>query len=337
MTTNKYESEILKTVSLLWVKGLLQAAALQGVTETEILNQAQVSVNSLSAGRLSLEDTLAIWRAVEDLSDDPLFGFNMGLSLKPTHFQLITFMMISSLTLGDALDKMLKYQRLISDGGTFTLIPQDDKTALIYTPTANNFSYHQIDAVLVAALSFTRWLLGREFKPFKMTFNHKENHGLDKYQAFFGCELEFNQEKNSILFGSSILQEALPGFDQSLATMHEQMADKQLQQLSKPGMIAKVQERLLLEQENISRDEIAAQLAMSGRSLQRKLQEQGSSFQKLHDEHRHKRSLQLLADESLSLLNISLQLGFSESSTFYRAFKRWQGVTPGEYRQQLQR
>ena len=76
---------------------------------------------------------------------------------------------------------------------------------------------------------------------------------------------------------------------------------------------------------------------MSGRSLQRKLQEQGSSFQKLHDAYRHQQSLLLLADTDLSLLDISLQLGFSESSTFYRAFKRWQDVTPGEYRQQLKR
>jgi AraC-like DNA-binding protein len=131
------------------------------------------------------------------------------------------------------------------------------------------------------------------------------------------------------------LQEALPGFDQGLATMHEQMADNQLQRLTEPDIIAKVQERLLMGLVSISRDEVAAQLAMSGRSLQRKLQEQGSSFQKLHDEHRHQRSLQLLANEDLSLLDISLQLGFSESSTFYRAFKRWQGVTPGEYRQQV--
>jgi AraC-like DNA-binding protein len=91
----------------------------------------------------------------------------------------------------------------------------------------------------------------------------------------------------------------------------------------------------LLPHDSINRDDIAAQLTMSGRSLQRKLQEQGSSFQKLYDAYRHQHSLQLLANTHLSLMDIALQLGFSESSTFYRAFKRWQGLTPGEYRQQL--
>jgi AraC-like DNA-binding protein len=327
----------LKTVSLLWVRGVLQAASLQGLDESDIFLHAGLDLDCLNAssGRISLSDTLSLWRSVEQLSADPMFGFHMGLSLKPAHFQLLAFTMLSSPTLGDAIEKVLKYQRLISDGGSFTLLPQEDRTALVYTPASSNFSYHQIDAVMVAVLSFARWLLGRNIEPIGISFSHSKTEGLEQYNAFFGCEVKFSQEQNSILFSSVLLEEALPGFDQGLATMHEQMADNQLQRLTEPDIIARVQERLLLGLENISRDDIAAQLAMSGRSLQRKLQEQGSSFQKLHDDYRHQRSLQLLANENLTLMDISLQLGFSESSTFYRAFKRWQGVTPGEYRQQL--
>ena len=336
----------MKTVSLLWVRGVLQAASLQGLDESEILAHAGLndhclnilhSRDRMNSGRISLDDTLALWRSIEQLSADPLFGFHMGQSLKPAHFQLLAFTMLSSPTLGDAIEKILKYQRLVSDGGHFTLVIQNiDKTALIYTPAAKDFSYHQIDAVLVAVLSFARWLLSREIKPLALSFSHFECAGLDEYQAFFGCDIKLGQAHNSILFSSELLQEALPGFDQGLAAVHEQMADNQLQRLIEPDIIARVQERfLLISHDDINRDDIAAQLAMSGRSLQRKLQEQGSSFQKLHDEYRHQQSLQLLANKDLSLLDISLQLGFSESSTFHRAFKRWQNVTPGEYRQQL--
>jgi AraC-like DNA-binding protein len=335
---SKNENAELKTVSLLWVRGLLQAASLQGIEESEVLKNAGLDHDCLNtcSERISLDDTLALWRSVEQLSADPLFGFHMGQSLKPVHFQLLAFTMLSSPTLGHAIEKILKYQRLISDGGRFTLISQDiSKTALVYTPTVNDFSYHQIDAVLVAVLSFARWLLGRDIKPLGLSFSHSEHGGLEQYQAFFGCELKLSQAHNSILFSSQLMQEALPGFDQSLATVHEQMADNQLQRLIEPDIIARVQERLLASHEGISRDEIALQMAMSGRSLQRKLQEQGSSFQKLHDEFRHHAALKLLANKDLSLLDISLQLGFSESSTFYRAFKRWQDLTPGEYRQQL--
>ncbi len=325
----------MKTVSLLWVKGLLQAAALQGLSEAEILSQAGISHDRLSLGRLSLVDTLAIWRAIEELSPDSLFGFHMGLSLKPTHFQLIAFTMLSSPTLGDAIEKILKYQRLISDGGNFSLVEINQAdTALVYQPTANNFSYHQIDAVMVVVLSFARWLLNRSIAPKRVSFSHNQQDGVEQYQNFFACEVEFNQVENSIIFPAEVLQEELPGYDPQLASMHEQMADNQLKNLAKPDIIVRLQQQLELTSEAVSRDRLAQQMGMSGRSLQRKLQEQGSSFQQIYDEYRHQKAIELLQDEKYSLLDVSLQLGFAESSTFYRAFKRWQGMTPGEYRQQ---
>lgn len=327
----------MKTVSLLWVRGLLQAAALQGLSEHEILKKSAISsLDTLSKNRLSLEDTLSIWRSIEELGGDPLFGFHMGLSLKPTHFQLIAFTMLSSPTLGDAIEKVLKYQRLISDGGDFSLEKTNEaETALVYKPTAENFSYHQIDAVLVIVLSFARWLLGREVIPESVSFTHSESVGLAEYKGFFACPVAFNQAQNRIVFSALLLQETLPGYDPHLATVHENMANSQLQYLAKPDIVMRLQQQLALSKEAVNRDRLAEQMGMSGRSLQRKLQAQGSSFQKVYDDYRHDKSLLLLQDSSLSLLDISCELGFSESSTFYRAFKRWQGITPGEYRQSL--
>lgn len=326
----------MKTVSLLWVKGLLQAASLQGFTDVEVLKQANVSIEKLSQGRLSLTETLSIWRAVEQLTADSLFGFHMGLSLKPTQFKLIAFTMLSSPTLGDAIEKILKYQRLISDGGDFTLVPNDsDEISLIYKPTADNFSYHQIDAVIAMVIGFARWLLDRNIVPQTILLTHGEQAGLIEYQDFYSCDIKFNQTHNSIVFPALLLKEPLPGYDAQLASMHQNMADNQLQRLSDSNIVVRLQQLLASSTEAISRDRVAEKMGMSGRSLQRKLQEQGSSFQQVYDDYRHQRAIELLQNDNLPLLNISLQLGFSESSTFYRAFKRWQGVTPGEYRQQI--
>lgn len=324
----------MKTVSLLWVKGLLQAATLQGLTESEVLKKSGIdSLEQLSTSRISLADTLSIWRAIEQLSGDPLFGFHMGLSLKPTHFQLVAFTMLSSPTLGEAIEKVLKYQRLISDGGDFSLVKlNDSETELVYRPTADNFSYHQIDAVLVVVLSFARWLLGRDISPLAVLFGHDQVDGLPKYQDFFACRIEFNQAKNSIIFPATLLQEMLPGYDPQLSSMHQNMADIQLQHLAKPEIITRLQQQLALTTEPVNRDRVAEKMGMSGRSLQRKLQAHGSNFQQVYDDFRHEKSLLLLQDLTLSLVEVSNQLGFSESSTFYRAFKRWQGITPGEYR-----
>ena len=94
----------MKTVSVIWVKGLLQAASLQGVSDGAVLSAAGLPSECLSVagGRIGLSDTISLWRAAERLSEDPLFGFNMGQSSQPAHFQLISFPMLSSETLGSS-------------------------------------------------------------------------------------------------------------------------------------------------------------------------------------------------------------------------------------------
>lgn len=327
----------MKTVSIMWFKGLLAAAAQAGIAQQEILDHAGVNSDVLNdqMGRVSLDDTIKIWRAAEVLSADPLFGMHMGMQLKPTHFQILAFTMLSSENLADALQKIMKYQRLISDGGHFSVETEGPLAKLVYLPAQDNFSHHQIDAVLVAAVSFTRWLLDRNVGLTKLSLSHNASQQAKAYQAFFQCEVAFQQSENALYFDAGLLLEPLPGHDSDLAQVHAQIADSQLQKLNNPSLVSQVSSLLMLPGNMmLSREEVAEELAMSGRSLQRKLQEEGVSFQNIQDQLRHREALVLLADEALTLGKIGEQLGFSESSTFYRAFKRWEGVTPGEYRQQ---
>jgi AraC-like DNA-binding protein len=323
---------------MLWVRGLLNAAELVGIEQSEILSKAGVSAQEVGdqAGRLSLDKMVRIWRAGEALSADPLFGFHMGLHLRPTHFQLVAFTMLSSETLSEALEKIMKYQRLISDGGEIDVYPEGDLACLVYKPARSDFSYHQIDVALVAIVAFTRWLLNKEAVVEKVAVKHANTLGTMEYEAFFGSSVSFNSDKNALYFEPQLLQERLPGHDSGLAAMHEQLADSQLQRLSVVSIVGQVQQILSKPgQMLLSRDEVAQQLAMSGRSLQRKLQEESISFQQIQDQLRHQTALKLLNDADTSLAEIAEHLGFAESSTFYRAFKRWEGVTPGEFRQTL--
>lgn len=144
-----------KTVSVLWVRALLQGAAAEGLEQDTLLSAAGIAADvcarlNETEGRITLDDTLRIWRAAEQLSDDALFGFHIGMQLQPTHFRLIAFTMLSSPTLGDALTKIMKFQRLISDGGAFGVVrPETDggSVRLTYRSLADDFSYHQIDVV----------------------------------------------------------------------------------------------------------------------------------------------------------------------------------------------
>lgn len=296
-----------KTVSMLWVRGLLSAAEQAGIENSEILSQAGVCAEEVEdhAARLSLDKMVAIWRAGESLSADPLFGFHMGLHLRPTHFQLVAFTMLSSETLSDALDKIMKYQRLISDGGEIDVYPEGELACLVYKPARADFSYHQIDVALVAIVAFTRWLLSKDAVAIKVEVKHSNPSGLAEYEEFFGCPVHFNCDKNAMYFEPQLLAERLPGHDSGLAAMHEQLADSQLQRLSLVSIVGQVQQILSRPgQMLLGRDEVAQQLAMSGRSLQRKLQEESISFQQIQDQLRHQTALKLLndADNSLAVI-----------------------------------
>ncbi len=326
-----------KTVSVLWIKALLQGAELQGIAAAPLLQAAGISHELLntSYARVSLQQTLKIWRAAEALCPAEDFGLLMGELVKPAHFQLFALTLMHSPDLGSAFEKSVRYTRLLSDGGRYFLQLNEQEAAICYEPQADNFSRHQVDAVLVLLRSFASWLACKPVALQRAEFMHKQPENLDNYQRIFAAPLQFEASRNALVFAPEIMAEPLALGDEKLAAMHEQMLEEQLALLQQPDTAGLVQHFLRNSMDlSVDRDQLAQRLHMSGRTLQRKLQEDQTSFQQLLDAERQRRALILLTTTSLPLTQISEQLGFSESSTFTRAFKRWEGVAPLEYRQQ---
>jgi AraC-like DNA-binding protein len=144
------------------------------------------------------------------------------------------------------------------------------------------------------------------------------------YEQTFGCPVRFNRPHNVMEFADSDLVDALasPG-----APVLAQLAHA-----APPSFTARVQEILaaLLPKGPPHRDAVAARLMMSERTLQRRLAEEGTSFTSLVDDTRRELARQSLEAGDLSLKMLSFQLGFSEPSAFYRACKRWFGMTPSD-------
>jgi len=325
-----------KTVSLFWVRGILDTAESQGVSQIEIFNRATLPTSLLTDRneRISLENTLALWRSAETLTEDPLFGLHMGALLNPSRFQVLSFALLSSETLAHAFDKISKYQRLLSDGGELKLETiNEDEVLLSYLPAREGYSRHQIEAVLAMLVNFSRWLTHKHLVPNSINFTHEAQEPLDEYESFFQCEINFKQKQNTISISREMLDYSLAGVDSELAKIHQQIADAELEKLNQKNTVANqvLNELDISGQLHLGREKIARNLAMSGRNLQRKLKEEGTSFQEIYDKKRHKFSINLL-EQDMSMEDISETLGFAELSAFYRAFKRWQGITPGEFR-----
>ena len=326
-----------KSVSILWIRALLQGAQQQGIDSSALLNAAGITATQLESpyGRVSLDATLRLWREAEARCQSADFGLLLGEMVKPTHFQLFAMILMHSDSLGAAFEKSIRYTRVLSDGGRYHLHHDQDEASICYEPQEEDFSRHQVDAVLVLLRNFASWLACKSVALKRVEFCHEQPDDLHEYERIFSAPLVFSAPRNALVFAPEILREPLALGDENLAAMHEQMLEQQLAAIEQSDTAGLVR-HLLTKADDLTmdRDQLAQKLAMSGRTLQRKLQDTGTSFQQLLDEERQRRARTLLVTSNLPLTRISEQLGFSESSAFTRAFRRWEGMTPLEFRQQ---
>ena len=125
--------------------------------------------------------------------------------------------------------------------------------------------------------------------------------------------------------------------NETLAQLHDQFAGEYLARFEQTRVTHQARQVLcrLLPQGEPKRQAVASALRMSTRTLQRRLQDENTSFQQLLDETRRELAMQFLRQKRMTLLEIAYLLGFADPSNFFRAFKRWFGMPPGQFREQL--
>ena len=149
----------------------------------------------------------------------------------------------------------------------------------------------------------------------------------------------FDAPRNSLLFAAGDMVAGLPTSNPSLAELHERFADEYLQHFDHAQISYRAREMIIrrLPDGEPRRDEIASELCMSERTLQRRLEEEGTSFIQLMDDTRRELAEQYLGRLQLSLAQAAYLLGFADQSSFFRACRRWFDLSPGQYRSQLHR
>jgi len=320
-----------------WINTVLAAAERHGLTRTQLLAHAGLGAKQLSDERWPIDDITRLWRAAAELTQDPGFGLKAGSLVGPASFNVVSFIFQSSPTLREAIALVQKFQRLISDGGRFQIVEGDDKSWLIYHPQQGElaFSPHQIEAVLAAVVSFSRWVTDHRFVPARVQFSHSQLGPLAGYQTVFQTGVDFNQAFSGLQLDNALLDRALPQADTQLAAMHREYAAARLAALSDtPDFSAQVRHWLgaNLASGVPERSAAAEQFALSDRVFARRLQSQGLSYSDVLDAVRKEAACTAVADTDSTFVDIAQRLGFSEASAFNRAFKRWTGSSPGEWR-----
>lgn len=328
-------------VSLSWVRTVLGEAQRQGIEETTLLRAAGIQPQELERERWPIDHITRLWRAAARLTQDTGFGLKAGALVGPASFNVVGFIVQSAATLRQALTVVQKYQTLISDGGRFQLLAGPQTSWLVYHPRQGDlaFSPHQIEAVLAAVVSASRWITPQPLKPTLVRFSHEAVGPLAGYREVFGCPTEFNQAYSGLLIDNAVLDVPLPQANAQLARLHEQYAADQLQVLAQQqGLDETVRNWLRTQMEAHpgppapSRTEAAAAFGLHERTLARRLQACGTHFADLLDEVRRDLALQQVGDTELPLREVAHALGFADISPFYRAFERWTGMPPARWR-----
>ena len=174
------------------------------------------------------------------------------------------------------------------------------------------------------------------FKPEKIVFNHPPNTDIAEYQRIFQCPVEFNAKSFQLFFPASMLSYRSLYAEPELLNLHIQAADQHLAVLQQQDLITEVRSQLgaLLESGETTLANVANRLGVTPRHLRHQLDLAGTSFQRLLNDYRNRLARRLLSQTDEGISEIVYLTGFSEPSTFYRAFRRWEGTTPIEYRQQ---
>lgn len=322
-----------------WVNTVLGAAQRMGVERDALLAAAAIAPAELQQERWPVDHITRLWRAAAQLTGDPGFGLKAGALVGPTSFNVVSYLLQSAPTLRESIAVVQKYQRLISDGGRLQMIAGSQSSWLVYHPRQGTlpFSPHQIEAVLAAIVAFAQWVSGSPSRPMRVQFSQSPIGPLGGYHNVFQCPLEFDQAFSGMLLDNALLDAPLPQADAQLARVHQQYAATRLAALSPPETLVQDLRRWIDSQlhTQLPRRASAAQaLGLSPRTLARRMQCLQLDFSSLVDQARRDAALHAVANTERTLTDIGQSLGFAEPSTFWRAFKRWTGQTPAQWRLQ---
>lgn len=320
-----------------------QAIRRSGLPTEEILTKAGVALNQVQANdRTPLNAQFAFWTAAEDVSKDPDIGLHLGEHLPLYRGQVIEHLFISSENFGEGLKRALAYQRLISDAFHARLIVEDDRCYLTNgeQPWAENLiNRHFSECAMSGILRFFKFITEGRFQPLYIDFNFSQGASDDEYFRVFECPVSLGQKETRLYFDPAILAYPLWQAEPELLQLHEQLAIEKLQELARYDLVGEVRRAIgsTLESGETTLETVAVHLNITPRRLRTQLSEANTSFQQILSDYRCRLAKRLLANTNESVERIVYLTGFSEPSTFYRAFKRWTNETPVEYRKRKQR
>ncbi len=270
------------------------------------------------------------------------FSIEIAKNFHPSMFHALGYAMMSSFSLHDALERLARYKRVVSN--TCTINVSESSQSLLFEMQIANYPDSNrpvleaclVETFLATIVTFSRELVGSRISPIlvKLTAKNPPPGQEDYLSSFFCCNVEYECKSNSLTFSREVADTKLMVGNALISQMHEKVLDELLNRIDKGDLIYLIKSKIYedLPMGAPSQNDIAKHLGMSLRSLQRKLAGKNTNYKELLDNTRKKLALDYIRQQHIAFSEIGYLVGFSSVSNFNRAFKRWTNKTPSEYR-----
>jgi AraC-like DNA-binding protein len=310
-----------------------------GVPASAVLRRAGLSQGFINQPRvlLTTEEFFALWRAVGEVGTNPAIGLMLGTETKTERFTPNGLAALSTENFGLAVEQMARYKQLTCPEEILQEKDREEWRIQFRWLLADEVEPPMlIDCCFAWVLSIARHGTGMRLSPLRVEFVQHRPH-VRAIERQFGCPVACGALRNAIVFRASDAQRPFVTRNAELLALLAPKFEEELKQENSEEDFAErvrgaIQQKLTGRRPTI--EDIADALHISSRTLQRRLQDAGSSFQRVLEEARHQLARHYLNNSVLELNEAAYLLGYEDANSFVRAFRTWEGVPPARWREQ---
>lgn len=309
----------------------------QGVAPRELIPRRFKLDDAQHFGRIPAEDYCQLLIQSAERLQDPLLGLHLGQHIQPHQLGALGYVMLACENLGAALTRIQRYHRLLHDVNPIEYQLTARHLELRWGVAHGKPGALFDEAGITGIVQFGRELCGKREPLLEVDFVNPPPPSLRPYTDYFGCRVRFAQPVTRLVLPLHMLAQPLRQPDPTLLKLMESQVDAAMAQLPQAGDLAETTRRMvahLAPQGMPELEQVAQELRLSPRVFYRRLAEQGLNFRDLREAALRQVAEMHLRDERLTLADVGALLGYSEQSAFSRAFKRWTGQSPLQWRRQ---
>lgn len=328
------------TIIASWVSIALQAFEARGLKAEHLCESANICISDLNNPfkPIPIYKAIKLWLLADEQIQNQCLGLESARFVNFTTFHALGYAVMASANLYDAFSRITAYSNAATNCGHVSLIEKTDRfivSVRLNPNTPKNIPDGCIDMTLGILRFMCRMLLDERPKIIALEMPRKSLHSPEIFAKVFSKNIQLNCQQYAFHFEKEYFLKPLPTANEMVAKANDKFVEELICNVQNHTVAYHVREQIrtsLNHSKEVTIESISATLAMSERHLQRCLKDEGTTFRLLLDQERKKLAGDMLIETQCSVTNIAHQLGFSDSSNFTRAFKRWFHCKPGDYR-----